>query len=281
MGALRLDGRLAAASQKEQLQQVFATLARPLTLAVVLPTADLSSASYRKARERLAKDLGVHLKTVEYDHLPTAHELQTTLRLLCDDSEVDGIMVDRPLPPGVSDRDVDFAIDPDKDVDGCHPINAGRLMQVDASALVPSTALAVLALLRYYHIDLYGKQAVVVGRSKTVGAPTAQLLLQEQATVTVAHSKTKNVRALTQQADLVVVAVGKAELLDESYFDPHATVIDVGIHVLPDGHLCGDVRASVSEHVAAYSPVPGGVGPLTNLALMTNLLHAYQNKGGR
>ncbi len=281
MSARRLDGRVAAAAQKEQLRQTFASLARPLTLAVVLPTSDEASASYRKARERLANDLGVCLQTVEYDHLPTAQELQATLRLLGEDPEVDGIMVDRPLPPGVSDHEVDVVIPPDKDVDGCHPINAGRLMQVDATALVPSTALAILALLRFYHIDLYGKQAVVVGRSKTVGAPAAQLLLQEQATVTVAHSKTKDVRSLTKQADLVVVAVGKAELLDESYFSPHATVIDVGIHVRPDGHLCGDVRASVSEHVAAYSPVPGGVGPLTNLALMTNLLHAYQNKGGR
>jgi methylenetetrahydrofolate dehydrogenase (NADP+)/methenyltetrahydrofolate cyclohydrolase len=185
---------------------------------------------------------------------------------------VAGIILTTPLPGGARLPDLAAAIDPAKDVDGANPVSLGRLM-TGLPAFAPATAEAVLRLLDHHHVELEGRHAVVVGRSAVVGKPVAHLLLDRNATVTIAHSRTRDLAAITRQADVLVVAAGRAGLIGPDHVTPGATVIDVGTNATPDGGLAGDVDPKVAD-VAALSPVPGGVGPVTTAILLRHVTDA-------
>jgi methylenetetrahydrofolate dehydrogenase (NADP+)/methenyltetrahydrofolate cyclohydrolase len=202
-------------------------------------------------------------------------QLNQTVRELSDDEAVHGIIIQMPLPKGLDAEAVVAQLDPRKDIDGIHPENAGRLAN-GQPRFVPATPAGGMALLRHYGIEVAGKQAVVVGRSAVVGRPMAWLLLQADATVTIAHSRSRDLAAIVRTADIVVAAVGRAELIRGEMVKPGAVVIDFGINVRADGSLVGDVAyAEVAAHAGAITPVPGGTGPMTNVQLLENLLLAH------
>ncbi len=255
-------------------------------LAVVLVGSDPASEVYVGSKARQTVAAGMR----SFEHrLPTdtseAELLALVARLNADDA-VDGILVQLPLPAHIDANRVIEAIDPAKDVDGFHPVNAGRLM-IGLPALVACTPLGSLLLIQSVHQDLSGLSAVVVGRSNIVGKPVAQLLLQQNATVTIAHSRTSDLPGVVRAADIVVAAVGRPELVRGDWIKPGATVIDVGINRLPPepgaakGRLVGDVAFEEARAVAgAITPVPGGVGPMTIACLLRNTLQAFRARRG-
>jgi methylenetetrahydrofolate dehydrogenase (NADP+)/methenyltetrahydrofolate cyclohydrolase len=283
MAAERIDGKAFAAALRARVAAAtpdFAKAAgRPPGLAVVLVGDDPASAVYVRSKGKAT--LEARMESFEH-RLPAAtsqDELLALVRSLNADERVDGILVQLPLPPGIDDKAVIEAIDPAKDVDGFHPVNAGRLA-VGEEALVPCTPLGCLMLLKDRLGDLAGLEAVVIGRSNIVGRPMAQLLLRESCTVTIAHSRTRDLPAIVRRADIVVAAVGRAEMVTGDWLKPGATVIDVGINRV-DGRLMGDVHHdSASEIAAAITPVPGGVGPMTIAVLLRNTLAAACARAG-
>lgn len=255
-------------------------------LAVVLVGSDPASEVYvgSKARQTVAAGMRSFEHRLPAD-TSEAELLALVARLNADDA-VDGILVQLPLPAHIDANRVIEAIDPAKDVDGFHPVNAGRLM-IGLPALVACTPLGSLLLIQSVHQDLSGLSAVVVGRSNIVGKPVAQLLLQQNATVTIAHSRTHDLPGVVRAADIVVAAVGRPELVRGDWIKPGATVIDVGINRLPPepgaakGRLVGDVAFEEARAVAgAITPVPGGVGPMTIACLLRNTLQAFRARRG-
>jgi methylenetetrahydrofolate dehydrogenase (NADP+) / methenyltetrahydrofolate cyclohydrolase len=255
-------------------------------LAVVLVGEDPASQVYVRSKGRATAEAGM----ASFEHrLPDStsqEELIALVDQLNDDEAVDGILVQLPLPAGIDDEAVIEAVDPAKDVDGFHPINAGRLA-VGEEGLVPCTPLGCLMLLRDRLGDLSGLEAVVIGRSNIVGKPMGQLLLQQNCTVTIAHSRTRDLPAVVRRADIVVAAVGRPEMVRAEWLKPGATVIDVGINRLAaEGNegktrLVGDVDFSGASEVAgAITPVPGGVGPMTIAVLLRNTLVAAHMRAG-
>jgi methylenetetrahydrofolate dehydrogenase (NADP+)/methenyltetrahydrofolate cyclohydrolase len=205
--------------------------------------------------------------------------LEATVRELSADSAISGILLQLPLPAGLQSAGAIAQLDPRKDVDGVHPISAGLLAQ-GLPCLVPNTPAGGMELLRRNNIPIAGKRALVVGRSNIVGKPMALLLLQEHATVTIAHSRTPDLASVVHEADIVVAAVGRAGLITGAMLRPGAVVIDFGINVLGDGTIVGDVDfASAAEVAGAITPVPGGTGPVTNVMLLRNVLRAAQGIG--
>ncbi|HEX9964264.1 MAG TPA: bifunctional methylenetetrahydrofolate dehydrogenase/methenyltetrahydrofolate cyclohydrolase FolD [Allosphingosinicella sp.] len=286
MSAERIDGRAFAARLRERVAEAvpaFAAAAgRAPGLAVVLVGEDPASQVYVRSKGRATVEAGM----ASFEHrLPDTVSQEALLALvdrLNGDEAVDGILVQLPLPAGIDDKAVIEAIDPAKDVDGFHPINAGRLA-VGEEGLVPCTPLGCLMLLKDRLGDLSGLDAVVIGRSNIVGKPMAQLLLAENCTVTVAHSRTRDLPALVRRADIVVAAVGRAEMVRGDWLKPGSTVIDVGINRVGEGkgRLVGDVEhAGASEVAAAITPVPGGVGPMTIAVLLRNTLVAAHARAG-
>ena len=271
-----LSGKEAGQHYRALLQtNIHGYLARwqqPPVLAIIIPQLDDASRSYLRSREKLAKELGIEIRSFVFETM-TQDALLNLIHQLNEDDTINGIIIDRPLPISLQESVIYDAIAAHKDVDGCGLIQSGYLMQ-GKEDLPPSTAKAVIALLNYYQIDVVGKRVVVLGRSKIVGMPVAKMLIDRHATVTVCHSRTKDLKTLCQQADILVVAIGKKKMIDASYVQPQSIVIDVGIHYDAQDGLCGDVDRSLYEHVQAYSPVPGGVGPLTSIMLMSNLLEA-------
>ena len=200
----------------------------------------------------------------------------TLIRELNEKEEVHGILVQLPLPAHIDEEKVILAIDPSKDVDGFHPQSAGALM-IGSKGFLPCTPAGVIQLLKRSNIEIEGKNCVIVGRSNIVGKPMAMLMLRENATVTVAHSRTKNLKELCKEADILIVAIGKPKFITEEYIKEGAVVIDVGIHRLEGKKLCGDVDfAAVEPHVSAITPVPGGVGPMTIAMLMNNCVETMR-----
>ena len=290
MTAQIIDGRAIAEKLREKIGTVaedFATKAgRKAGLAVVLVGADAASEVYVRSKGRAT----VAANMASFEHrLPadtTQGDLLALVKRLNADPAVDGILVQLPLPQGLDEQAIISAISPDKDVDGFHVINAGRLA-VGQEGFVPCTPLGCMMLLTDRLGDLSGLNAVVIGRSNIVGKPMAQLLLDANATVTVAHSRTKDLAEVVRRADIVVAAVGRPEMVRGDWIKPGATIIDVGINRLPPeegaekGRLVGDVAfAEASEHAGAITPVPGGVGPMTIAVLLRNtLVAAYRNEG--
>ena len=288
MSARRIDGKAAAAAIRQRVARLVPeferTAGRAPGLATVLVGEDQASAVYVRSKNRSTAEIGM----ASFAHnLPDTSSESDLLKLVAElnaDERVDGILVQLPLPAQINAARVIETIDPGKDVDGFHPMNAGRLAS-GLPSLVPCTPLGCLDLLKQELGDLTGLEAVVVGRSNIVGKPMAQLLLAENATVTVAHSRTRDLPAVVRRADIVVAAVGRAEMVRGDWIKPGATVIDVGINRLAaddgKGRLVGDVAFDeAAEVAAAITPVPGGVGPMTIAMLLRNTLVAAHRRAG-
>jgi methylenetetrahydrofolate dehydrogenase (NADP+)/methenyltetrahydrofolate cyclohydrolase len=221
--------------------------------------------------------VGIAARFAELEGEATEASVTAAIRDLNADPQVDGVIVQMPLPPTIRLRAVVDAIDPSKDIDGIHPLNAG-LLRLGYDGFLPATAHAAVEILRRSGVEIAGKDALVIGRSAVVGMPAAFLLVKEDATVTVAHSRTRDLAGHVGRAEIVVVAAGVPGLVTGAMLRPGAVVVDVGINVV-DGHLCGDVDfASALEVASAITPVPGGVGPLTNALLLTHLIRAAERQ---
>lgn len=245
-------------------------------LAVVIVGDDPASQSYIKGKKKACESVGI--ASVEYalEATSTQQTLEDTLLRLSNDNNVDGILLQLPLPAGFDESAALQCIVSQKDVDGLTPMNFGKLF-LGEDGYQPCTPSGIMELLKRMHCDPDGKYAVVVGRSKLVGTPVARLLQNANATVTICHSHTSNLREITKQADILIVAVGKPKLFDETYVKEDAYVIDVGVNRLEDGHLCGDVDFDrVKDHCKAITPVPKGVGPMTITMLLKNTIRAYE-----
>jgi methylenetetrahydrofolate dehydrogenase (NADP+)/methenyltetrahydrofolate cyclohydrolase len=272
--AALIDGKAVAAALRAALAQRVAALPFQPGLAVVLVGDDPASAVYVRNKDRAAASVGIAARTIRLPADTAQAALLAQVAALNADPAVDGILVQLPLPPQLDARAVIAAIDPGKDVDGLHPVNAGRLADGDPG-LVPCTPLGVMKLLDAAGIGLRGARALVLGRSNLVGRPVAALLLAADATVTVAHSRTRDLAAECRRADVLVAAVGRPEMVRGDWLRPGAVVIDVGINRLADGRLVGDVAFDESVAVAsAITPVPGGVGPMTIACLLENTVAA-------
>ena len=239
-------------------------------LAVVTANDDAGSAAYVRSIANAAAREGIACDVVR---TATAAGITATLAQLADDPEVHGIMLQTPVPQGANLAEFAEGIPAAKDVDGASPESIGRLV-AGLPAFAPATAEAVLALLDHYGVELRGRHAVVVGRSVVVGKPTAHLLLDRHATVTICHSRTADLPAITRQADVLVAAAGRAGLIGPGHVSPGTTVIDVGTNAAPGGGLAGDVDPAVASVAAALTPVPGGVGPVTTALLLGHVVHA-------
>jgi methylenetetrahydrofolate dehydrogenase (NADP+)/methenyltetrahydrofolate cyclohydrolase len=276
-----IDGKAVAAEVRERARAEAAEFAaeagRPAALATVLVGEDPASQIYIRKKREACEEAGIRSVHHGLDAATTENELLELVGHLGLDNEVDGILVQLPVPEQIDPDRVIAAIDPDKDVDGLTPTNAGRLAQ-GMPALVSCTPVGVMELLRHEGVELEGAEAVVVGRSKLVGVPVARLLLAANATVTVCHSRTRDLDAVCRRADVLVAAVGVPRLLGADAVKPGAVVIDVGMNRGEDG-ICGDVDfAAVSDVVAAITPVPGGVGPMTVAMLLANTLAAARSR---
>jgi methylenetetrahydrofolate dehydrogenase (NADP+)/methenyltetrahydrofolate cyclohydrolase len=242
-------------------------------LAVVVVGRDAPSAVYLHKILDGCRLVGIDDRLVELPDEATPDDIGAALRALQADPHVAGIIVQQPLPPGIPLRAVIDVLDPHRDIDGIHPLNAG-LLALGYEGFLPATAHASIEILKQSGIPIEGRHAVVIGRSNVIGKPAAALLVREHATVTVCHSRTQDLAAITRTADIVVVAIGRAGFITGDMLKPGAVVVDVGINVV-DGHLVGDVDfASASRVASAITPVPGGVGPLTNAILLTHLVEA-------
>ncbi len=243
---------------------------RPPGLAVILVGNDSGSEIYVRLKIKTSGELGIYSEKIERPDSVTTAELLGIIEGLNQRPEIDGILVQTPLPPQVDKNLVLRAVRPDKDVDGFHPLNVGALVE-NLPGPRACTPVGILDMLRRYEIPVSGRHAVVVGRSDIVGKPTALLLLHANATVTICHSKTSNLAEECRRADILVAAIGKAHLITRDYIKPGAVIIDVGMNRKPDGKLAGDVNPDDAKALAsAYTPVPGGVGPLTIAMLMAN-----------
>lgn len=280
----RLDGAAYAKKLREELAVQVADVkeisGKVPGLTVVLVGEDPASQVYVRKKGEQAKEVGIISNEFKLSEETTQDELLQLVADLNNDSDVHGILVQLPLPKHIDEKTVLNAISPDKDVDGFHPVNVGRL-SIGEDSLLPCTPHGSIHLIKHaLGQDLTGLNAVVVGRSNIVGKPMAALLLQESCTVTVVHSRTKNIEAICSQADILVAAVGRPEMLDASWVKPGACVIDVGINrVQRDGKnkLVGDVDYdSVSQIAGSITPVPGGVGPMTIAMLLVNTLTAFK-----
>ncbi len=281
-GSARLleGGPIAAeirAAVAEDVATFTAANGRPPGLAVVIIGRDAPSTVYLEQILRGCAKVGIEARFVELEGEATERAVVERIRALNADPIVDGVIVQMPLPPTIRLRSVIDAIDPSKDIDGIHPLNAG-LLRLGYDGFLPATAHAAVEILRRSAIEIAGMDAVVIGRSAVVGMPAAFLLVKEDATVTVCHSRTRDLAAHVRRADIVVVAAGHPGLVTGPMLKPGAVVVDVGINVV-EGRLVGDVDfASAREVASAITPVPGGVGPLTNALLLTHLVRAAERQ---
>ena len=288
--ATLIDGKAIAADVRAQVAAMVAALKEKhgLTpgLAVVLVGEDPASQIYVRNKGKMTLAAGMNSYEFKMPPETTQDELLAKVRELNADPNVHGILVQMPLPAHLSENDIVNAIDPDKDVDGLHPVNAGRLSLGEKNALVSCTPLGCMILLERSGATIEGADAVVIGRSKLVGKPVAQLLLAANATVTMAHSRTRNLAEVCRRADIVVAAVGRAEMVRGDWIKPGATVIDVGINRIDDpaggkAKILGDVAFAEAKQVArAITPVPGGVGPMTIACLLLNTVTAACQQNG-
>lgn len=247
-------------------------------LAVVLVGDNAASKTYVTNKQKTCESLGMHSRLLSFTSSLSQEELMTTIHDLNTDESIHGILVQLPLPKHFDESLILSAISPDKDVDGFHPNNVGKML-LGQETFLPCTPFGVMKLLEHSGIEIAGKHAVVVGRSNIVGKPMGQLLLQKDATVTYSHSKTPDLGSITRQADILVVAVGIAKLIQAEHIKDGAIVIDVGMNRDENNKLCGDVDfASVSQKASFITPVPGGVGPMTITMLMENTIQSAENK---
>ena len=279
MSAQLMDGKALAAQKKAASRAEVERLARTPGLAVVLVGENPASQIYVRGKARDCEECGIRCMDFRLPAQTTESELLTLIAELNGRADVDGILVQLPLPEGIRERRVLEAIAPEKDVDAFHPENVGRLVQGQARYL-PCTPAGVMELLRAAGVDPAGRRAVIVGRSNIVGKPMALLLLQADATVTVCHSRTPDLADECRRADILISAVGRRGLITADMIKPGAAVVDVAMNRDEDGKLCGDVDFAAACAVAAHiTPVPGGVGPMTRAMLMENTLRAARLRG--
>jgi methylenetetrahydrofolate dehydrogenase (NADP+)/methenyltetrahydrofolate cyclohydrolase len=279
--AVRLDGKVCADALLETLKTSVAGLQtsgkRRPQLVVIQVGADPASSVYVKKKKQTAEAIGMKSEIIALADDVAQGVLLDTIQQLNDDEAVDGILVQLPLPKHLDESAVLESISPNKDVDGFHPFNVGRLGAGLTPYALPCTPAGMMSLLDFYKIDVAGLHAVIVGRSNIVGKPMAQLLLQAHATVTICHSRTKNIDDYLKQADIVVLAVGMPKAFTGEQLKQGAVVLDVGINRLPNGKLVGDADyASMLDVASAVTPVPGGVGPMTIATLLQNTLMLYE-----
>lgn len=278
-----IKGKDLSVSIKEALKVRVGVLAeqygRTPNLAVVLVGDDPGSVSYVTGKAKAATEVGIRNVTIRQEATISEAELLEIVDQLNNDDDVDGILVQLPLPKHINENKVIAAISPEKDVDAFHPMNVAKLW-LKQPCMLPCTPKGIIKLLHFAGVDIAGKEAVVIGRSNIVGQPVAKLLLDANATVTVAHSKTKNLDKIARRADILVVAIGRERFVTADMIKPGAVVIDVGVNRdTRSGKLCGDVDFEEAQHVAAaITPVPGGVGPMTITCLMENTVEAYINR---
>lgn len=262
---------------KQQLDQIKMAGKRVPRLVVILVGDNPASLSYVRGKEKACQAIGMENELVTLPEDTSEEALLARIDSYNKDPEVDGILVQLPLPPHIDEHKILLAIDPSKDVDGFHPYNIGRMMMGQATFL-PCTPMGIMEVLkRVGYEDLSEKHAVVIGRSNIVGKPIAQLLLKANATVTMTHSKTKDIEKITSQADILIAAVGKPRLITCDWVKEGAVVIDVGVNRDENNHLCGDIDfENVKEKASIITPVPKGIGPMTITMLLQNTFNAYQ-----
>jgi methylenetetrahydrofolate dehydrogenase (NADP+)/methenyltetrahydrofolate cyclohydrolase len=270
--ARMLSGHEVAEAVYKELKEKLASLSFVPSLRVIRLGEDPASVSYVRLKDRRARELGLRSQVEVYPEDFPEEALLERIEALNRDEDVDGLLVQLPLPRHIRAERVLEAISPLKDVDGFHPVNVGRLWS-GGEGLFPCTPLGVIRLLRHYGVELRGKEVVVIGRSNIVGKPLAALLLREDATPTLAHSKTENLPEVTRRAQVLVVAAGRPHLVRKAWVRPGAVVVDVGVNRV-EGRLLGDVHPEVAEVAGALTPVPGGVGPMTVAMLMANTVKA-------
>ncbi|MEJ8776494.1 bifunctional methylenetetrahydrofolate dehydrogenase/methenyltetrahydrofolate cyclohydrolase FolD [Pseudogracilibacillus sp. ICA-222130] len=277
MTAEVINGLELASNLREEMKQEVAALNNKKIfpkLTVILIGDDPASQSYVKGKHKACNEAGIISEIIRKDASISEAELLTEIDRLNNDKTVHGILVQLPIPKHIDEQKIIEAIDPKKDVDGFHPINVGKMM-TGQETFLPCTPHGIIQMIQSKQIETEGKHAVVIGRSNIVGKPVGQLLLNENATVTYCHSRTKNMKDITKQADILIVAVGKEHVIDASYVKEGAVVIDVGVNRTKEGTLTGDVDFEDVKQVASYiTPVPKGVGPMTITMLLRNTIEA-------
>lgn len=274
-----IDGKKISAEIKEELKTevaAYAAQGKKCALAVIQVGADPASSVYVRNKKKACAYIGIESLSYELPEETTEEELLALIQKLNDNPDVHGILCQLPLPKHICEDHVIQAIDPQKDVDGFHPQNVGALV-VGKKGFVSCTPAGIIQLLKRSNIEIAGKHCVVIGRSNIVGKPMALLMLRENATVTICHSRTENLKEICKEADILIVAIGKPRYIGADYIKEGAVVIDVGIHRNEENKLCGDVRFEEAEQIASYiTPVPGGVGPMTIAMLMHNSVDAMK-----
>lgn len=280
--ALRIDGKKISTEIKDELKEkvkAYKESGVEITLAVIQVGEDPASTVYVGNKKKACEYIGINSLSYELPDTITEEELLDKIRELNERKDVNGILVQLPLPKHINEDAVIRAIAPEKDVDGFHPQSVGKL-SIGEPGFVSCTPAGIIQLLKRSNISIEGKECVVIGRSNIVGKPISQLLLRENGTVTICHSRTKNLKEVTKRADILVVAIGKPLFVTKDYVKEGAVVIDVGIHRDAQNKLCGDVDyADVEPIVSAITPVPGGVGPMTIAMLMNNCVEAVELQG--
>lgn len=276
--AIRIDGKETSKAVRARIKEDTTAFIKQTGivpgLAVVIVGADPASQVYVRNKHKACAEVGMYSEVHELSENISEEELLSLIDRLNHSDKIHGILVQLPLPKHLNEEAVILAIDPAKDVDAFHPQNVGKIM-IGNYSFLPCTPAGVMELLRFYGIDPAGKHCVIVGRSNIVGKPMALLMLRENATVTVCHSHTKDLKEVTKRADILIVAIGKPKFITKEYVKDGAVVIDVGIHRGADGKLCGDVDYDdVAPITHAITPVPGGVGPMTIAMLMNNCVEA-------
>lgn len=274
-----VDGKKISQEIKDELKEKVAAMAKEgkkVALAVIQVGNDPASSVYVRNKKKACEYIGIESLSYELPEETTEEELVALIEKLNADAGVNGILVQLPLPEQINEEKIIQTISPDKDVDGFHMQNVGALC-TGGKGYVSCTPLGIITLLKRSGIEIAGKRCVVMGRSNIVGKPMAMLLLRENGTVTICHSKTQDMKEITKQADILVVAIGKPKFVDETYVKEGAVVIDVGIHRNAENKLCGDVDFDkVAPHTSAITPVPGGVGPMTIAMLMNNCVSSVE-----
>ena len=274
-----IDGKRISTEIKDELKVQVSQLKEQgteVTLAVIQVGQDPASSVYVRNKKRACEYIGIGSNSYELPEETTEEELLFLIDKLNRDAAINGILVQLPLPKHISEDHILRAISPAKDVDCFHPVNVGKLF-IGEAGFLPCTPAGVVELLKRSNIEISGKECVVIGRSNIVGKPMAMLMVRENATVTITHSKTKDLKEVCKRADILIVAIGKPRMIDDSYVKEGAVVIDVGIHRNADNKICGDVDyEKVADKCSAITPVPGGVGPMTIAMLMKNCIETIK-----
>ncbi len=273
-----IDGKLISTTIKDELKQEVAESGLKATLAVIQVGSDPASSVYVGNKKKACEYIGIGSKSFELPEETTEEELLKLIDDLNCDDDINGILVQLPVPKHIDDKKIINRISPLKDVDGFHPESVGNLC-IGQDGFISCTPAGIIELLKRSDISIEGKECVVIGRSNIVGKPMALLLLANNGTVTVCHSRTKDLKSICKRADILVAAVGKPKMITAEYVKEGAVVIDVGIHRMDNGKLCGDVDYDdVAPHTSAITPVPGGVGPMTIAMLMVNCVKAAKRR---